>query len=451
MLIGTNGVQTQYSQKVIEQHLPEDWTYYPNSSGKQHHIYEDDEGVESTVHPARYYDPDSEVPCRLPNGWDRRLDSWGNLFFVDHHTKQAVREDPRFNRKVDQETALPKGWQKVKDHRGHPFFYTLRGKVVVGTDIPSSMNSKSMEGKMRLSRAPVNGDDPTLLREKTRRQIEDENMQKAAASVVPMMTPLEKETYWKLFGQVQKASRFFATIEEILVFCEVFDLSRDIIVCAFTNTDTNRDDQWNIDEFANALYEIKFELEKKYRTNTTPPMTTDERRKYHSMYEQYKHPEQPVLRTREVSAACKEYGLPDDKLKSIWRQADLNHDWRWNIDEFADAMHETINEARRRKGMLIGLPYFSISPFCNVHRLMNGQYSRSWLRLHYPLLQHSLFKRLPSCRLHQWKSRQTSRLQFDPSKRLINLLLHPLQLLYLLFLSLHLQPQMTFLPELYPL
>ncbi|KAI1332851.1 hypothetical protein F5Y16DRAFT_356748 [Xylariaceae sp. FL0255] len=53
--------------------------------------------MDTTVRPSSFYDESSEYSVKLPPGWDRRLDSWGNLFFVDKNTKVAVREDPRFN------------------------------------------------------------------------------------------------------------------------------------------------------------------------------------------------------------------------------------------------------------------------------------------------------------------------------------------------------------------
>ena len=303
------------------------------------------------MHPARYYDPDSDIPSRLPHGWDRRLDSWGNLFFVDHHTKQAVREDPRFSRKVDQDTGLPFGWRKVQDHRNEPFFYFLRGKVVVGTDVPSAMNSKSMDGKMRLRRAPTNGEDPAQLRDRTSREIEMENAQKAAASFVPTMRPEERVTYYRLFGEARKANSFFVTLEEALQYCETFSLPPGTIRDIFSRTDTNRDAQWNIDEFSEALHAIKFELERKFANSGPSSMTDEERQTYHASFEVHKHPDQPVFRSREIAAACQEYSLSLDKLKRIWKHADSNNDGRWNIDEFANAMHETVTEGERQRSL----------------------------------------------------------------------------------------------------
>jgi hypothetical protein len=98
------------SQEVLTQGLSRDWTLDLDFDGQGHCVYLDystETGGEYSVHPSRFFDATGNVPTALPPGWDRRLDSWGNLFFVDHSTRSAVREDSRFNKKIVQATGLP--------------------------------------------------------------------------------------------------------------------------------------------------------------------------------------------------------------------------------------------------------------------------------------------------------------------------------------------------------
>ena len=127
LLIGPDGTRKTDDYEVITRSLPEEW-FSTIISRPQNIVYiNTDEAWRSTVHPARFTDASSEVSNNLPDGWDRRLDSWGNLFFVDHHTKSASREDPRFNKKVDQKTGLPFGMALYQRPQGQGVFLQKAG------------------------------------------------------------------------------------------------------------------------------------------------------------------------------------------------------------------------------------------------------------------------------------------------------------------------------------
>ncbi|MCJ1405146.1 hypothetical protein MMC11_008372 [Xylographa trunciseda] len=188
------------------------------------------------------------------------------------------------------------------------------------------MNSKSMDDKMRLGRAPANGENPAQLHDTIGRQIEYEVAQKAAARFVPTMMAMEHVTYYRLFGEAKKAKSFFITMEEALQYSEVFRLPPEIIRALFANTDTNSDEQWNIDEFTSTLRAMEFELQKKFANGELAPRTSDERQKYCNLFEVHNHPGQPVGRSREIAAASKEYPVPEGQLKRIWKHAEVNND-----------------------------------------------------------------------------------------------------------------------------
>lgn len=75
----------------IEGTLPRGWSCFQDGDGRLLYAFSDS-GQEGTsmVHPAYLSSP--SVP--LPEGWDCRLDAWGNPFYVDHNTASAQRERP---------------------------------------------------------------------------------------------------------------------------------------------------------------------------------------------------------------------------------------------------------------------------------------------------------------------------------------------------------------------
>lgn len=160
--MGPNGTRKTDDYEAITNSLPQEWFSKIISLPRNIVYINTDEAWRSTVHPARFTDTSSEVSSRLPDGWERRLDSWGNLFFVDHHTKSATREDPRFNKKVDQDTGLPVGWRSIKDYKDTEFFFRKQGRMIVGTYDATALNSKDLRHKKFIDTEPKDGEKPKI-------------------------------------------------------------------------------------------------------------------------------------------------------------------------------------------------------------------------------------------------------------------------------------------------
>jgi hypothetical protein len=348
-----NGRQQNYSNELIEKGLPDHWTWDPDDSGNGHHIYINSEtGDESTVHPARFHIPDDDGPTTLPPGWERRLDGWGNLFFVDHNTQRAVREDPRSNTKIDQRTGLPQGWNRIRDHSGQPYFYNVLGKMVLGTYSASFMNEKSVKGKAILSRVPKNGEDPHTLdmRSRPRDRLPDSKKAKAAEKRIRRMTKNEKQHYYELFATAPKKSPLFITLDEALEHCKAFKVPSPVVRDILFQTDSDRDRKWDCDEYAAALHAIRVTMEKNFHESRKSVPTQDERRAYYAMFECAKSADALVMTLDEVIDMCKAFALPKDLVEGIWARADANWDRHYDPNEFAVGMHQIMKEVERREG-----------------------------------------------------------------------------------------------------
>ena len=355
--IGNGGKRLTYSDELIDRSLPEDWTWDPDDTGKGHHVYISAQtGERSTVHPARFGDPD--IPL-LP-GWDRRLDAWGNLFFVDHNTKNAVREDPRWNPDIDKDTGLPLGWKAVLDHAGKTFYYREFGKMVHGTYVPQTMQNKSLRGKKILKRVPVEGEDPHLLdlnarpRDQARVQERARIATEAEKRKIRDMTDEEKRHYYSLFSAASKEDDLFITFAEAMAHCQGFGLPSGIIPGILTKSDDNQDKRLDVDEYATALHRIRVAIENEFATHEISPPTEEENAVYHEMFKQAKKPDQLVLTLDEVLELCKSYELPKDLTDRVWANADANNDQHYSPNEFAKGMHQVIKEYERREGKLGG-------------------------------------------------------------------------------------------------
>ena len=141
----------------IDASLPKGWRW--SCDGDGHPIYtSSDPGQgpgewQSTVHPA-FFSPHE----RLPPGWDRRLDNWGLLFYVDHHTATAQRIHPKDDDTIDSATGLPKGWTKMVDQNGVTYY--LEKTSLVATYKGSAMRSRDDKHLFTLSSNPKNGEVP---------------------------------------------------------------------------------------------------------------------------------------------------------------------------------------------------------------------------------------------------------------------------------------------------
>ena len=143
----------------INASLPKGWRWSCNADGHPIYTYcgtaQASEEWQSTVHPALF----SSHKDRLPPGWDRRLDSWGLLFYVDHHTATAQRVHPEDDGATNTSTGLPLGWTKVIDHEGVTYYF--QEASLVATYYGSAMKSSNEEQRFSLTSKPRNGDVPS--------------------------------------------------------------------------------------------------------------------------------------------------------------------------------------------------------------------------------------------------------------------------------------------------
>ena len=356
MKIGNNGKPMHYPLSAIGGGLPDHWTFDPDETGKGQHIYVDGlSGMETTVHPSRFYDEASTHPTELPPGWDRRLDTWGSLFFIDRNTKLAVREDPRFNSKVNQETGLPNGWNSVMDHKNVSFFYTKVGILILGTYDSAGMKDRSMAGKYMLTSIPVDNEDPTLLirqgRPMEKRRAAEK--QRLAASAGRAMTIEEKDQYYSLFEEAPKQNAHFITHAEAVEHCKSFHIPQRKAIELLIAADTDRDQKLDVNDYANALHQIRLELEKTIQSFPAPAMTADLESGYHKEFTQCKKARKHFMTLDEVLEYSQRYDLPNGVIMAKWTEADANKNGHYSPNEFANGLHEVFLElGRRRSGSL---------------------------------------------------------------------------------------------------
>ena len=348
-----------YSEDLINENLHTNWTWDPDDSGNGRHTYiatDITNGKYSSVHPARFYDPLSDIPHNLPPKWDRRLDAWGNLFFVDHNTKSAVREDPRFNASIDSLTGLPRGWKTIQDHNDQTFYYRVHGQIILGTWTPSTMNDKSVKGKKILKAVPQDGDDPHLLdlnsrpRDRERLREKEKSVAQSEKRKIREMTPAESKHYYKLFAEAPKQDELLLSFSEAIAHCRAFKILPGVAAQILLDSDTNHDRFFDCDEYVTALHRIRVSMENEYMTKEMPPSTQEDREAYRHMFIRAKRPGELHLTLDEVMALCNSYELPPDLLERVWTKADVNHDKLYSPNEFVEGMHQILTEYQRREG-----------------------------------------------------------------------------------------------------
>lgn len=325
LLIGPNGTSRTEDYETITGSLPEE-SYCRRFSGSQNVLYiNTDEVWKSTVHPARFTDPESEVSNQLPDGWDRRLDSWGNLFFVDHHTKSASRKDPRFNRKVDQNTGLPMGWRSIKDHKDREFFFRKQGRMIIGTYDATTMNSKDLRHKKFIDTEPKSGEAPKI--SDIGRELLGESKTEQFHTVPQLPLPLPPPAF--------PAHNPSLSSEEPCVQAEVANNQDSVAISSSTRLSQTADPS---------------------------PMTEDDKAKYYAMFEAANKESKWFINAEEAMEQSHAFGLPPGIALDLWEKSDANHDRRWNIDEYANAMHEIIIQTGKQEGM-----HLTNTEFSSVH------------------------------------------------------------------------------------
>ena len=118
--------------------------------------------LNTTVHPAFFPAAATksmgESAGRLPPGWDWRLDTWANVFYVDHNTATAQHVHPQADPNVNYVTGLPHGWRETRDHNGAKYFFETA--TLQATYQGSLMKSDSSAEKFTLDSVPVSGTIP---------------------------------------------------------------------------------------------------------------------------------------------------------------------------------------------------------------------------------------------------------------------------------------------------
>jgi Ca2+-binding EF-hand superfamily protein len=74
---------------------------------------------------------------------------------------------------------------------------------------------------------------------------------------------------------------------------------------------------------------------------------------YEKTFEDAKQHHSDFVTRDEAIALCKNFSLQTDLVDSIWADADVNEDGKWNVDEFAQAMHRMMKEVEKREGTFV--------------------------------------------------------------------------------------------------
>ena len=281
LMIDKNGSPSPPDHNGIQSLLPESWRLEPMEKPHQILYINLDEEWTSTVHPARFHDHRNEISDRLPEGWDRRLDSWGNLFYVDHITKSATRKDPRFNKDVDPESGLPKGWKKIKDYKGRDFYFQKQGRMILGTYKPSSLRAKYITSSQHfIEKEPKDGEKPMI-----------------------------SQAGQKLRGKLPKTAPAHSPSSH--------------------------------SSHANPLMTFQDgSLSTVWPKDTSPPVLTEEEKlKWYTMFDGATKSHEEYITLEEALDQSKAFRFPQNVVEEIWKKSDANHDRRWDKDEYATAMH----------------------------------------------------------------------------------------------------------------
>jgi hypothetical protein len=369
---GNMGTPMKYTDTAIDDSLPDDWTWDRDHSGRGNHKYTDRKsGVSYTVHPARFYRIGDESPT-LPPGWDRRLDSLGNLFFVDHHTKSTTRQDPRYNPRIDKRSGLPSGWNKINDKNGADFFYREIGIQLIGTYNPSTLNSKSMDDKYCISRAPVDGELPLEMDKEqgdladtaANDSVQDRDTPSPAPDLLksedlPPISPDQRKLYYRVFESASKnvlgEVHPRISLEVAMAQMSQFEVPERLARAVLSWADKDNNGLWNPEEYAQALHMIRNMLEKNYSEDGIPPINDDLEGIYSVAFKTVQRPGQILLDFDDVKRTCQHWSLPQEHIRELWLQSDLTGMKQWNFDDFVAGYHRGEVENKRQMSTFLTL------------------------------------------------------------------------------------------------
>ena len=371
---GNSGLPSHHSDETIDQSMPKDWVWKKDVSGQGRHIYsylgsEDGVQMDTTVHPSRFFREDDKAPAKLPDGWHRRLDRDGYLFFVDENTHTATRLDPRFNRNINQKTGLPNGWSRVKVKDGTPrgngqkgdhfisYYHTCIGKTLIGTKWASAILTKSLDFKDFLEKEPEH-EKPIRI-----------NKAKARFSYLGILKesnphPIEREhreRYYNIFREVAKEGneqdpkmKYRITRGQAEARCRNSGLPSAVYIPILLKADENRDGIFTPPEFAKVLHDMRFALEAWQEKQTPRPPTQQEITSCDRVFDKHKSEDNLVISVDEAMRATKANypkGLADF-AQEMWNKMIENTDSEDMLDivQFGQGMHRIRVELERRKG-----------------------------------------------------------------------------------------------------
>ena len=199
------------------------------------------------------------------------------MFYVDHLTKHATRKDPRFNKDVDPETGLPKGWKRIKDHKGNDFYFQKQGKMILGTYKPSSLMKKYITSSQKfLEIEPKDGEKPVIstagqrLRGKTpdatpapfpssqpsHADFRNQSLSSVLAKGSNALTLTEEERlkWYTMFDGATKSHEEFITLDEAFDQSKAFGLPQIVVEEVWKKSDASNDRRWDKDEYATAMH-----------------------------------------------------------------------------------------------------------------------------------------------------------------------------------------------------
>ena len=355
----------QYTVEQIDASLPPNWMWKRDNTGRDHHTYIDlgtNPPTESTVHPSRFYDRDRPEDVYLPAGWDRRLDYDGNVFYVDHNTRTATRVNPQENRNVDQQTGLPKGWRKITDNKSKAWYYTKINNNVVATIYPSTLNSRSLDRKIFLTKPPQEGQSVSALFDKDQDNNYYYNSDFRDLDPPPMTGP-EKQRYYDIFRQAGRKNKFKITWTEAVTHCQILNLPPSLYMPILTEADANEDKIFTPAEYAAALHKIRFALKDIHKNQVIQPPTDEDMQRYDAAFQRHTSDDALEIPLQDAIKLSMEagFGLAEEVIGEIWEEYDTNRDGMLDIVEFCEAYHRLMTEMQRRQGTCDVLSKFEMS------------------------------------------------------------------------------------------
>ena len=148
--------------------------------------------------------------------------------------------------------------------------------MILGTYNPTTMTRKDLYHKIFVAKEPEEGEQPRVLKKaknswgkalptlclpshpnplQPQPRTSDAISSLTSAESRTSMPTEEKVKYYTMFEQASKAEKWTITLQEALEHAKSFDLPADIVrEKIWERSGTNRDQRWDVEEFANAMH-----------------------------------------------------------------------------------------------------------------------------------------------------------------------------------------------------